>query len=84
MENLVFCEVVTRGVGLSLKQKIEALKNSEAEFLNRCFVKIQKNGLSLISTNYKDRVFVDFKNVVFWRILATNLSEMNELKNKAS
>lgn len=84
MENLAFCEVVTRGVGLSLKQKIEALKNSEAEFLNRCFVKIQKNGLLLISTNYKDRVFVDFKNVVFWRILATNLSEMNELKNKAS
>lgn len=84
MENLVFCEVLSIGVGLTLKQKIEALKDSKAEFYNKCFVKIQKDGLMLISTNYKDRVFVDFKNVLFWRILATNLSQMHELKNKAS
>lgn len=83
METLTFCEVLTRGAGLGLKQKIEALKNPNAEFFNRCFVKKLENGLELISENYKERAFVKMQEVVFWRILATSWAEIQRLK-KAS
>lgn len=82
-------KVITRGVGLTIKQQFEALssKGEDKEFINECFicfaVKNKVNGFELLSKDFKYKIFVEKDKVVKFIILADDLKALNSSKKVA-
>lgn len=70
--------IVTRGVGLDLKQRFEALKKDGADkvFKNKCFISKTEKGVWLLSKDFKFEIFAPKERVLSVEILAQNLVQM--------
>lgn len=79
MKRFKFARIITCGVGLTVKQRFEALKDENKEFTNECFVrtafKSGVKGFELLSVDFKDKIFVRGEKVRNLSILARNLKE---------
>lgn len=87
MKSFKLCKIKARGVGLSFDERLQALKSGfKAVSILKCFVKNGfKDGVvgyELMSVDFKNKSFVNEKDIVEFEILASNLKELKNLNER--
>lgn len=82
MQGYFVARVFTRGAGLTMAQRFEALKKSGQNklFDNVCFVRVENGKFTLLSLDYKERVSLGTDKVISVEILARDLKELQALR----